>query len=160
MAAIALTLLACGGGKRPVPVTVLGPPTDSVVTEFGEVSRAAWLGAERWALLAPGDEAVAIADFSTHKVHKLGGRGAEEIRNPSTLFRAGDTLFVGDWSLRRTTLWTLQGKAAGSIPASNVVRGILHSRAMLRGDSTTRWRPGPAPMAPGIGTPGPSCVRA
>ncbi len=40
----------------------------------------------------------------------LGGRGAEEIRNPSTLFRAGDTLYVGDWGLRRTTLWTLDGQ--------------------------------------------------
>ncbi len=144
-AAIALALLACGGGKRSAPVTVLGLPTDSVVTALGEVSRAAWLGAERWAILAPGDEAVAIADFSTHTVHKLGGRGAEEIRNPSTLFRAGDTLFVGDWSLRRTTLWTLQGKAAGSIPASDVVRGILP----LARDASGRFyyemapRPGP-----------------
>src|SRR4029077_15145861 len=89
MAAITLTLLACGGGKRSAPVTVLGLPTDSVVTEFREVTVAAWLGAERWAILAPGDEGVAIADLSTHQVHKLGGRGAEEIRNPSTLFRAG-----------------------------------------------------------------------
>jgi hypothetical protein len=125
VAAIALTLLACGGGKRAAPVTVLGVPTDSLVTPFGEVTRAAWLGAKRWAVLASGDDAVAIADLGTHEVHRLGGRGAEEIRNPATLFRGGDTLFVGDWALRRTTLWTLQGKAVGVIPASDAVRGVL-----------------------------------
>jgi hypothetical protein len=124
-AAIVLALLACGGGKPAAPVTVLGSPTDSVVTPVGEVSKAAWLGGERWAVLAPGNDAVAIADLGTHEVHRLGGRGAEEIRNPATLFRGGDTLFVGDWALRRTTLWTLQGKAVGAIPASDAVRGSL-----------------------------------
>jgi hypothetical protein len=145
VAAIGLALLACGGAKPAAPVTVLGIPTDSVVTPFGDVSSAAWLGAERWAVLAPGDDAVAIADLNTHEVRRLGGRGAEEIRNPSTLFRAGDTLFVADWALRRTTLWTLQGKAVGAIPVSDAVRGVLP----LARDASGRFyyevspRPGP-----------------
>ena len=125
VAAIALALPACGGAKPAAPITVLGAPTDSVVTPFGEISKAAWLGGERWAVLAAGDDAVAIADLGAHDVRRLGGRGSEEIRNPSTLFRAGDTLFVGDWALRRTTLWTLQGKAIGAIPAPDAVRGVL-----------------------------------
>ena len=125
VAAIALTLPACEGAKPTAPVTVLGAPTDSVVTPFAEISTAAWLGGERWAVLAPGNDAVGIADLSTHEVRRLGGRGVEEIRNPSTLFRAGDTLFVGDWALRRTTIWTLQGKTAGVIPAPDALRGVL-----------------------------------
>ena len=148
-AAIALTLLACGGGKRSAPVTVLGTPTDSVVTSFGEVSRAVWLGGKRWAVLAPGDDAVAIADFGTHQVHRLQGRGAEEIRNPATLFRGGDTLFVGDWALRRTTLWSLGGKSAGVIPASNAVRGVLPVARDTLGRFYYEMAPRPGPDGTG-----------
>jgi hypothetical protein len=144
-AAIALALLACGGGKPAAPVTVLGSSTDSVVTPFAEVSKAAWLGAERWAVLAAGSDAASIVDFGTHEVHRLGGRGAEEIRNPATLFRGGDTLFVGDWALRRTTLWTLQGKAIGIIPASDVVRGSLPLARDAAGRFYYEMSPRPGP---------------
>ena len=124
MAAFALALPACGGA-RPAPVSRLAGPTDSVVTSFGEISEAAWLGRNRWAVLAPNDQAVAIADLTSHKVRRLGGGGTEEIRSPSTLFRSGDTLAVGDWGLRRSTLWTLEGRAVGAIPASDALRGAL-----------------------------------
>jgi hypothetical protein len=96
-----------------------------LVTTYGAVTEAAWLGDDRWAVLASGDDAVAIADLTSHQLQKLGGRGAEAIRNPAALFRAGDTLFVNDWGLRRSTLWTLAGRAAGSMPASDALRGIL-----------------------------------
>ena len=144
VAALALALPACGGAK-PAPVSRLAGPTDSVVTSFGEISEAAWLGRNRWAVLAPNDEAVAIADLASHEVRRLGGRGAEEIRNPSTLFRSGATLGVGDWGLRRSTLWTLEGRAVGTMPASDALRGAL-PRA---GDGAGRFyyelspRPGP-----------------
>jgi hypothetical protein len=136
---------ACGGAKPAAPVTRLAGPTDSVITSFGEISGAAWLGRNRWAVVAPNDEAVAIAALTSHEVRRLGGRGTEEIRNPSTLFRVGDTLCVGDWGLRRSTLWTLEGRAVGTIPASDALRGAL-PRA---GDGAGRFyyelspRPGP-----------------
>ncbi|HEY8257240.1 MAG TPA: hypothetical protein VIG08_06250 [Gemmatimonadales bacterium] len=126
--ALAVALLAlpgCGGPKPAAPVVRLGAPTDSLITSFRDVSEAAWLGGDRWAVLTPGDDAAAIADLASHKVERLGGRGAEEIRNAAGLFRAGDTLFVNDWGLRRTTLWTLEGRAAGAMPASDKLRGVL-----------------------------------
>lgn len=124
VATLAMALPACGA-KPAAPVTRLAGPTDSVVTAFGEISDAAWLGRNRWAVLAPNDKAVAIADLTLHEVRRVGGRGAEEIRNPSTVFRSGDTLGVGDWGLRRSTLWTLEGHAVGRIPASDALRGAL-----------------------------------
>ena len=71
------------------------------------------------------------------------------MRNPAALFRAGDTLFVDDWGLRRTTLWTLEGRAAGAMPASDALRGIL-PRA---GDAAGRfyYEVSPRPGADGQG---------
>jgi hypothetical protein len=146
--ALALAVPACGGAK-PAPVSRLADPTDSMVTSFGEISEATWLGRNRWAVLAPTDAAVAIADLTSHEIRRLGGRGAEEIRNPSTLFRSGDMLAVGDWGLRRSTLWTLEGHAVGAIPASDSPRGAL-PRA---GDGAGRfyYELSPPPGPDGIG---------
>jgi hypothetical protein len=119
------------------------------VTSFGEISEAVWLASNRWAVLAPNDEAVAIADLDSNEVRRLGRGGAGEIRNPSTLFRSGDTLAVGDWGLRRSTLWTLEGRAVGAIPASDSPRGAL-PRA---GDGAGRfyYELSPSPGPDGIG---------
>jgi hypothetical protein len=124
-AALLFALPGCGGPKPEAPVTQLGAASDSLVTPYGDVTEAAWLGGDRWAVLAAGDDAVAIADLTSHQLQKLGGRGAEEIRNPAALFRSGDTLFVDDWGLRRSTLWTLAGRPAGTLPAPNALRGTL-----------------------------------
>jgi len=56
---------------------------------------------------------------------------AKELRNPSTLFRGGDTLYVGDWGLRRTSRWTLDGRFAGAVPASDAMRGVLAEREVV-----------------------------
>jgi len=125
LSAAVLALLACGEAKPEAPVVPLAPASDSVVAGIGEIGEGAWLGGNRWAVLAPAHDAVAIADLSSHQVRPLGGRGAAEIRNPSTIFRAGDTLYVGDWSLRRTTLWSLDGHAVRAIPAPDALRGAL-----------------------------------
>ena len=92
LSAAVLALLACGEAKPEAPVVPLAPASDSVVAGIGEIGEGAWLGGNRWAVLAPAHDAVAIADLSSHQVRPLGGRGAAEIRNPSTIFRAGDTL--------------------------------------------------------------------
>lgn len=148
-AALLLVLPGCGGPKPGPPVTRLGAPTDSLTTSFGDISDGVWLGGDRWAVLATGEDAAAIADLTADRIRKLGGRGAEEIRNPAALFRVGDTLFVDDWGLRRSTLWTLDGRAAGTIPASDALRGIL-PRA---GDASGRlyYEIAPRPGADGHG---------
>jgi hypothetical protein len=124
LAAAMLAAAACGGTKAPAPVYTLGPGADSVATTFGEVTAGAWLGGQRWAVVAPTDERAAIANLATRSVSPL-GKGSKELRNPSGLFRAGDTLYLADWGLRRTSLWTLDGRFVRGVPAADAVRGVL-----------------------------------
>jgi hypothetical protein len=116
---------ACGGPKPEAAVLELPVSGDTLLTPYSDVTTASWLGGSRWAVLAPGDNAVAIADFGTKKLTPLGGTSSKALRNPSILFVAIDTLYVGDWGLRRLTLWTPAGRLIRSIPTANVVRGTL-----------------------------------
>jgi hypothetical protein len=116
---------ACGASKPDAPVTELTPAGDTVLTPYSEVTEAAWLGGKRWAVVAPVDDAAAVVDFRRRAATPLGGSRSGEIRNPSSLFVAEDTLYVGDWGLRRLTLWTREGRPARSIPVSDAVRGSL-----------------------------------
>lgn len=114
---------ACGEKPPPAPVLTLGPTADTIPTTLSEITAGIWLSGDRWALLAAPDERVAVVDAGARSVTPLGG--PRELRNPSTLFRTGDTLYVGDWGLRRTSRWTLDGRFAGGVPASDAVRGVL-----------------------------------
>lgn len=118
-------LTACGASKPAAPVVELAPIGDTVRTSYSDVTEAAWLGGDRWAVVAPPEDAAAIVDFTRRAATPLGGRRSKEPRNPSSLFSAGDTLYVGDWGLRRLTLWTPEGRLVRSIPASDAVRGSL-----------------------------------
>jgi hypothetical protein len=62
---LALTglLAACGASKQPAVVVELPAGRDTVLSSYGEVSEAVWLGGKRWAALALPDETVAIIDF-------------------------------------------------------------------------------------------------
>ena len=139
----ALLVSACGGK----PPATLGPDADTIPTTLSEVTAGAWLGGNRWALLAVPDERVVIADGATHAVTPLGG--PKELRNPATLFRGGDTLYVGDWGLRRTSRWTLGGRFAGAEGVSDAVRGVL-PRA-LDGAGHFYFEIAPRPAADGRG---------
>ena len=118
-------LAACGASKPAAPVIELAPVGDTVLTPYSEVTEAAWLGANRWALVAPANDAAAVVDFTRRTSTPLGGAKSKEFRNPSNLFFANDTLYVGDWGLRRLTLWTPEGRPVRSIPAAAAVRGSL-----------------------------------
>ena len=59
------------------------------------------------------------------RARSRGSGPAKQLRNPATLFRAGDTLYVGDWGLRRTSRWTLDGRFVGAEPVSSAARGAL-----------------------------------
>lgn len=120
-----MVLAACGESEPPAPTLVLAAGGDTVSTNFAAVTDAVWLGGDRWAVMAPSNEAVGIADFSSHRYRPLGGNRSRELRNPATIFRAGDTLYVGDWGLRRTSFWTLDGRPVGSVPSTDAVRGTL-----------------------------------
>jgi hypothetical protein len=118
-------LTACGASKPAAPVIELTPVGDTVLTPYSEVTEAAWLGGNRWAFVAPSNDAAAVVDFTGRTSTPLGGARSKEFRNPSSLFFANDTLYVGDWGLRRLTLWTPEGRPVRSIPAAGVVRGSL-----------------------------------
>jgi hypothetical protein len=120
-----LGLLACGAPKSDTPVLELAVAGDTLGTTYSLVTTAAWLGGSRWAVLAPNDEAVAVADFGQKTLTRLAGRSSKTLRNPSNLFASADTLYVGDWGLRRLTVWTPDGRLIRSIPAASAVRGTL-----------------------------------
>lgn len=117
--------IACGASQADAPAVELTPVGDTVLTPYSEVTEAVWLGRARWAVVAPQDDAAAIVDVDRHAATSLGGSRSREFRNPSNLFTAEDTLYLGDWGLRRLTLWTRNGRVARSIPASDAVRGSL-----------------------------------
>ena len=120
---LALALSGCGESAPPAPVVELHPTGDTIATGFAETPDAAWLGGSRWAVVAPLDLTVALLDFTTHRSTALGRAG--EIKNPAQVFMAGDSLYVGDWGLRRTSIWSLDGHLVRSIPAADVARGAL-----------------------------------
>jgi hypothetical protein len=123
--ACAVLLAACGESKPPAPVLDLAATGDTVPTPYSDVTDVVWLGGDHWAVLIPSNDAAAIVDFSDRTVHPLGRSASRELRNPATLFLAEDTLYVGDWGLRRTGLWTRAGRLVRSIPTGDAVRGTL-----------------------------------
>lgn len=122
---IAMSLAACGSPAPAAPTVVLPPPRDTVLAPYTEVTQAAWLGGDRWAVLAPDAAVVGVVDFGTKSMTPLGGKDTKELRNPATIFTAADILYVGDWGLRRTTAWTRDGRLIRAIPSADAVRGAL-----------------------------------
>lgn len=122
---LCILLAACGGAPAAAPVVSLAASGDTVATGYAEVTDAVWLGGTRWAVVAPLDVTVGIVEPSAARAAPLAGGLTKQLRNPSTVFRAGDTLYVGDWGLRRTTLWTLDGTLARTIPSAAAARGAL-----------------------------------
>lgn len=132
---LTLLLAACGDSSPPPPVIELTAGPDTIATGYAEVADAEWLGGDRWAVVAPLDVTVGLLSFSARKVTPLGGAGGKDIRNPSSVFVARDTLYVGDWGLRRVTLWTLDGRLVRDIPAPARSRGALPENR----DTAGRW---------------------
>jgi hypothetical protein len=125
LAVVLALLVACGESTPPTPVVELTPGADTVSTGYAEIVDGEWLGGERWAVVAPLDVTVGILDLDRGSVVPLGGEGTREIRNPSILFLSADTLYVGDWGLRRVSLWTRDGKLIRAVPAPDLLRGAL-----------------------------------
>jgi hypothetical protein len=134
-AAFSLLLAACGDPPPPAPTLELSAGPDTVSTGFAEIADAEWLGRDRWAVVAPLDVMVGVVDLGAHRVTPLGGDGTKEIRNPSIIFIARDTLYVGDWGLRRVSLWTREGKLVRALPAPATARGALPEAR----DEAGRW---------------------
>jgi len=98
---------------------------DTITTRDSDVTGAAWLEGNRWAILATPNETAGIVDFSARTIKPLGGGRTKDLRNPATLFVSQDSLYIGDWGNRRTTVWTPAGRLIRSFPTSNALRGAL-----------------------------------
>ena len=128
---LALGALACSE-PAPTPSASLALTADTLRVPFAEVTAGAWLGGERYAVVSPADERVALVDFGSGSVTMV-GVGSGELQHPSGLFSLADTLFISDWGKRRVTAWTADGRMARAIPASDVARGGLPQAVDGRG---------------------------
>ena len=135
LASLSLLIAACGERPAPAPIVELSAGPDTVSTGYAEIADAEWLGGNRWAVVAPLDVTVGVVDIGERQVAKLGAEGTKEIRNPSIVFVAEDTLYVGDWGLRRVSLWTRSGRLVRGLPAPAIARGALPEAR----DAAGRW---------------------
>lgn len=141
-------LLAACGAKADAPVTELAMAGDTAASPYAEISQAAWLGQNRWAVLAQSEETVAIVDLA-RKAFAPVGRTSKQLRNPGNVFFAADTLYIGDWGLRRLTLWAPPNNLARSIPAPGVARGTLPRARDGKGRYYLDLYPAPGPDGSG-----------
>lgn len=144
----AALLLGCQESRSAAPVVELPASGDTVTTRDSDVTGAAWLEGDRWAILAAPNETAGIVDFSDRTIRPL-GRGRSDLSNPTTLFVSQDTLYVGDWGNRRTTVWTGGGKLVRSFPTSDAVRGALPRGRDARGNFYLDQAPLPGPDGSG-----------
>ena len=125
----ACCVLAGCSGSKPVeyPTADFPLPTDTVLTPYVNVPVGTWLGGTRWGVVSSDAAEAAIVDFAAKTKRPLGSRkaGPAEIRNPVSIFVSGDTIWVTDWALSRSTQWTTAGDAAGSVAAPPELRGAL-----------------------------------
>jgi hypothetical protein len=127
MRTLALTFifgaLACTE-PAPIPSATLALTADTLRVSFDEIAEGAWLGGDRYAVVSPADNAVALVDFAARTVAWVGA-GRNELEHPATLFALAETLFIADWGRRRVTAWTGPDRIAREITSSAVARGGL-----------------------------------
>ncbi len=109
-----LLLGACGKPAPPAPPVLLTAGADTIHVSIQQDADAVWLGAQRYAVLSPGDNSIALLDFGTKSstLLKVGNR----IEHPVRIFGLADTLFVGDWGRQRVTAWTAGGDFVREMP--------------------------------------------
>jgi hypothetical protein len=99
------------------------------------VTDALCLSDDQWVIIAPQDQAVNLVDFIKRSAAPFGRTPAHAYQQPFNIFRAGDSLVIDDWQLRRATVWSLDGHMGRAIPARDAMRGAL-PRAR---DADGRW---------------------
>ena len=146
---ILAALAACGPRHQALPPSAtLVAPADTVTLNDTELSQAIWLGGDRWALLAPQARVVRIVDMARRSSTVL-GRAGKDYHDPFAIFRAGDSLYVDDWGMRRTTVWSLTGKLVDSLAAPAPFRGALPRAHDAAGWWYAELRPSPGPDGSG-----------
>jgi hypothetical protein len=123
-AAFALAL-GCGGGPREPAEESLPLASDSLEAEWADLPVAAALRDGRWAIVSGGWDAAVIADFAAGTRAPLGGPRQQAYLHPFLVFTAGDSIYLGDWGKRRTTVWSLDGRLVDSVPVVDALRGAF-----------------------------------
>lgn len=148
---LAAAALATGCGTAspvagPIRLVALA---DTLLTPYGDITDAAWLGGSRWAVIAPQDQAVMTASLDTRKLAPFAEVRSRELQQPFHLFRAGDSIYVADWQRRQLTSWSLDGKPGRAVPAVDGLRGALPRARDARGNWYFELRPAPGPDGAG-----------
>jgi hypothetical protein len=130
-----------GGGRQEYPTAEFPFPSDTILAPYVHPPIGGWLGGSRWFVVAGEYNEAALVDFGAKQRRALTGRDAAEIRNPFGGFASADTAWITDWALRRATLWTSEGRAAGMVPAPEALRGALPSARDAAGQLYFEVRP-------------------
>jgi hypothetical protein len=142
-------LAACGASKPSAPIVEIPVAGDTVSTSYAEVTEAVWLGEKRWAIIVPAEETVALIDLARRTAVQLGKGTSKELRNPSNIFAAQETLYVDDWGLRRISLWAPPNHLARTVPSPEVTRGTLPRARDAAGRYYFDLYPSPGPDGSG-----------
>ncbi len=145
-----LALTACGGPPElPPPVFSAGPEADTLVAPVVNVGTAIPRSDSTWVLLAPIEGELLVADFTAATVSPYPGISKEEVPGATAAFGLGDSLVVGDWGLRRFTVWLPDGQRVDAIPTVDAMRGAFPSARDAAGNWYFELKPVPGPS--GIG---------
>jgi hypothetical protein len=125
-----VTLLALAAGCDSAPRTP--PPSypaeaaiDTLVAAVAAVAQAVRRSDGTWVLLAPQELQVIVADFAADTVRPHPGITPEMVPGATMLFASGDTIFVGDFGLRRVTAWLSDGRRVDAMPTPDALRGAI-----------------------------------
>ena len=133
----------------PAPEMIhLAAARDTVLAPYNEITDAAWLTDDRWVLIAPNEPAVVVVDFASGTVSPFGDPAA--FNQPFSIFRFGDSLYIGDWARAQLTVWSLDGRLLDSVPASAAVAGHLPRGRDGEGRFYVQSNPSPGPDGRGL----------
>lgn len=125
LAVAAGLLVACHEPPPPAPVVTVAQTADTIVVPVVSITQAVPQSDGRWVILASEEGELRLADFAKRSADPFPGLTKAEVPGPSRILGAGDTLFVGDWSLRRVTSWLAGRGRLEAWPVPDALRGAL-----------------------------------
>ncbi|HRP07094.1 MAG TPA: hypothetical protein PLL69_01275 [Gemmatimonadales bacterium] len=123
--ALLLILAACAGEPPvEVPSFVTTTSADTLVVPVAHLSSEAAPRADgSWVVLATDEMSVHVLDFANHEVREHPGINKDEVPGAVSMMASGDTVFLGDFGLRRVTAWMPDGRRVDAVPIPIETRG-------------------------------------
>jgi hypothetical protein len=125
IAALLILSAACQGPAQGPAEEALALPADTLEAEWAELPAAVAVSGERWVVVSPDWDAAVFTDFAAKTFSPLGGPKSRAYLHPFMVFAAGDSIYLADWGMRRTTVWSSDGKLADSLPVADSLRGAF-----------------------------------